>query len=235
MDDEVVKQREAISSEVMKGDPATAGASKKIIKPSATAAEWYCPTCLSVIQLTSDGNLVGRDSTGRPLILLADGTSKLVDKCPRCQGQLTSYTVERLATLLFEQMKLLDEAKKVDEENRRLKRETSIRRYFHPSTGKIVPETQTATAGILGRVRIGWDPSGNPGSALSYEGAVYELSEAGLSQMRDRITSRASASTTLMNDLRQQLAARDAEISRLQAVIRSGGGDTMTSARRSLR
>jgi len=189
-----------------------------IAKPKVTTpvpgAQWFCPVC----KATAEPSPYGR--------------------CPRCHGQLVEYTVEKLGKLLWDQMAILEEGKRVDEENRRLKRQVEAltrevqeatrvaaavsadTKYYHLDSGKIVKESETVAAGIVGRVRIGW------------EGQVYALNESGLGQLcrNLRITSLVS---TPPSGLAAEVAALRKENERLKAQLASQA--TPSAARRIMR
>ena len=136
--------------------------------------------------------------------------------CCACGAQLIEYTVEKLATLLWEQMKLLDEGKAIAEEARRLRQEVERLkhnpRYYHPPTNTIIDESETAAAGIIGRVRMGWD------------GKVYRLDPAGLSELvswareqgRQQVNTLNNNERLELLDLRRKVADLQREIERLQ-------------------
>ena len=60
-----------------------------------------------------------------------DGHPTYAAPCHVCGGSLIEYSVEQLANLLFEQMNLLDEAKRISEDARRLKQELESRNKIH--------------------------------------------------------------------------------------------------------
>lgn len=52
-------------------------------------------------------------------------------QCVVCHEPLLEYTVETLANLLFDQMKLLDEDKRISEESRRIRQELNTAKELH--------------------------------------------------------------------------------------------------------
>lgn len=99
--------------------------------------------------------------------------------CAVCGSGVVAYTPAAMATLFKHQMQLLDQAGRVEELARQLRQTLDQReqyidevegRHWHPSSGRIIKRGETALAGAVGRVRIGW------------EGKAYELTEQGLAE-----------------------------------------------------
>lgn len=207
---------------------------------SRAEAEWFCPTCKMALGNITATEVYGQKPNHQINVFASEiAKSHLARKrCPQCNAQLVEYTVAKLGKLLWDQMALLEEGKQVDEENRRLKRqvETLTRevqevtrtanailadtKYFHPDSGKIIKESETVSAGIIGRVRIGWD------------GQVFALNESGLGQLCRslRIT---SAIATVSAGQSTEVATLRKEIERLK--LQLGSQATPSSARRTMR
>jgi hypothetical protein len=90
------------------------GTLSKLVAPPGPALKMYCRTCRCTRDVPQFSGLQ-------------------VKPCHVCHRPLIEYTVEQLANLLFDQMKLLDEAKRISEEARRMRHELNDIKSKHQS------------------------------------------------------------------------------------------------------